>query len=795
MEIDETQLGPYQVHEQLGAGAMGTVYRATDTKLGREVAIKVLPRRLADAPEALLRFEREACMLAALNHPNIATIHGFEKAGEVHYLVMELVPGETLGAKIARGPVPLTEALRICVQILDALEAAQIKGIVHRDLKPDNIKLTPEGRVKVLDFGLAKAFETELPLSASPDALTLTIQQSPTRLGQILGTPLYMSPEQIRGLKLDSRADLWAFGCVLFELLSGRRPFSGQTMSDVMAQVLTQQPEWGALPHSVPEPIRCLLRSCLEKDLSQRLRDPGEARRQIEKVLVPAGAVRPRTRTLAVAAAAVLGLVSAGMWFDAGGVRSRLLGLRGSRQIRSIAVLPITNDSNDPSQDYFANGFTDALITDLSKLGALKVISRTSAMQYRGSRKATREIAKELGVDAIVEGAVTRGDGRVRISARLTQASSETVLWAENYERDLKDILSLQGEVARQIAAGIRLNLTPDERLRLAGHPVDTEVHDLYLRAQYSLDQDGVPDKRRSIDLFRQVIDKDPRFAPAYAGLALGLAGLSQFYEAPLKVMPQAREAALKALSLDPSLSEAYTALATVKLQFDWDWDGAERDLKTAIQLNHSSAEAHDLYSAYYSALGNFKGALTEIQLARSVDPLSLRFDDRYLYILTFFKDYDLAIDQANTMLARNPNFVMGHAWKAMALMMKGRFAEAIEAQKRAYGIDPNPGMQIFLAIVQATSGHKAEAEKLVHKIEDVAKQQYVCNYEISQVYVALGDNDKAMKWLSSGMRQQCDCMIWLKGEPWMEGLRVDPRYLDLINRIGLDRVPKSVAR
>ena len=795
MEISAgTELGLYRIQAQLGSGGMGTVYRATDTKLGREVAIKVLPQRLADSPESLTRFEREARILASLNHPNIATIHGFEQCGDVHYLVMELVPGETLAERIARGAVPLMEVLRICAQILEALEAARIKGIIHRDLKPANIKLTSEGRVKVLDFGLAKGLEPERPASDSSLSTTFTLAQDPTHVGQILGTPMYMSPEQIRGLPLDSRTDLWSFGCVLFELLSRRRPFSGRNVNDIMAQVLTQEPDWKALPSAVPERIRALLRRCLKKAVNQRQADPGEARREIEQALAPPRAAQARGKFAAVAAAAVLVLVAAG-WFSADGFKNRLLGTAASKQIRSIAVLPMSNDSNDPSQEYFANGFTDALITDLSKLGALKVISRTSAMQYKGSKKTTREIAKDLGVDAIVEGAVTREDGRVRISARLTQAASETVLWAENYERDLKDVLSLQGEVARQIAAGVRLTLTPDEQTRLAGHPVDPEVHDLYLKAQYSLDQDGVADRKRAIALFQQVVTKDSNFAPAYAGLAISYAGLGRFYEEPHKVMPLAREAALKALSLDPTLSEAYTALATVKLQYDWDWAGAEQDVKRAIQLNHSSADAHDLYSAFHTALGNFKDALAEIQLARDVDPLSLRFADRFLYILVFFKDYDRAIAEAQTLLARNPDFVMGHAWKAMALTMKGKFPEALEAQKRAYAIDPNPGMQIFLAVIQANAGNKAEAKKLIHKIEDVSKQQYVCNYEISQVYTALGDHDQAFKWLNTGLQQQCDCMIWLQGEPWMDPIRADPRYMDLITRVGLHRPPNQGVR
>jgi len=413
-------------------------------------------------------------------------------------------------------------------------------------------------------------------------------------------------------------------------------------------------------------------------------------------------------------------------------------------------------------------------------------------MQYKGTKKRLRDIARELGVDAIVEGSVVQAEGRVRISARMTRAATETQLWAENYVRDLKDVLTLQDQVAQQVAAGIQLTLTPEEKTRLSEGQVNPEAYQLYLQAQFAFNQESIPMRKQAIQLFEQAIQKDPNYARAYAGLALAYGSLGRFYEEPNVVMPKAREAALKAISLDETVSEAHTALATVRLQYDWDWQGAESELKRAIQLNRSSADAHDLYSAYNSALGNFDAALAEIGLAREFDPLSLRYADRFLYTLLFFKDYDRVISEANTILEKHPDFLMGLAWKAMAQMLEGHFPEAIETQKRAVAIDPNPGMIVFLGVVQAAAGNKAEALRLVHQVETAAKRQYVCNYEIAQVYASLGDREQAFKWLKTGVNQQCDCMIWLRGEPWMQSLRADPRYIDLLKRIGFDRLPSS---
>jgi len=759
------EFGPYRVECRIGTGGMGEVFRATDTRLGRAVAIKVSSAVFSD------RFAREARAISSLNHPNICTLYDVGP----NYLVMELVEGETLAAQLEKGKLPMEDVVRYASQIADALAEAHAHGIAHRDLKPGNIMLTRHG-VKLLDFGIAKVFSE--------------VDDTMTQAGAVMGTPMYMAPEQWEGKSAGAPADLFALGLVTYEMATGRLPVPGASLAKLMRS--------GAPAIQAPSKVRpgastrfdALVNRLLKANPAERPADAAMVRDELRNMT--AHRRGPMYAALGVGVAAALAI--AAYLLNAGGLKDRFTGDPGA-PIRSLAVLPLENLSKDPAQEYFADGTTDALITDLSKMGALKVISLKSSLEYKGSRKSIRDIARELKVDAVVEGAVVEADGRVRISARLTRAANETQLWAQDYPRDLKDVLTVQDDVAREIAGAIRLTLTPEEKTRLTEGAVNPEAYRLYLQAQYAFNQDDVQLRRQAVQMFEQVTQKDPTYARGWAGLALANAGLGRFYNAPKIVMPKAKEAALKAISLDETLSEAHTALATVLLQFDWDWQGAETELKRAIQLNRSSADAHDLYSAYYTALGNYKQAISEIQLAREFDPLSLRYADRYLYTLVFFKDYDRAITEADKMLAKDKNFVMGWAWRAMALTMGGRFDEAIKSQKRAIEIDDNSGMEIFLGVIEAARGNKTVARQIAGKIEIEAQHQYVCNYEIAQIYTVLGDHEKAMKWLNSGVEQQCDCMIWLQGEPWMENIRADPRYLDLIKRVGFDHQPGATPR
>ena len=456
------RLAHYEITHHLGSGAMGDVYQATDSKLGRSVAIKLLPEAFTHDAERVARFQREARVLASLNHPNIATIHGLEESGDRKFLVMELVPGETLADRMARGPIGVVEALQIAKQIAEPLEYAHGKGVIHRDIKPANVKVTPEGRVKVLDFGLAKAFEAQRAV-ADPSELP-TLMAAPTIEGQIVGTPAYMSPERVRGQPLDRQADVWSFGCLLFELLTGQRAFGGKTLSDTIAKVLEREPDWQALPPPTPPKVRDLLRRCLDKDVNRRLPDMGSARLQIQEALAAPGWRLSRRQLAATVGVMLVTLLSLTLGLNMGGLRSRLRGTDTlAPRIQSLAVLPLRNLSGDPAEEYFADGMTEELIAQLSKIRTLKLISRTSAMRYKNTDKTMPVIARELGVDGVVEGAVLREGDQVRITLQLLDGAADQTLWAESYQREMRGVLSLTAEIARAVAREIKITLTPQE--------------------------------------------------------------------------------------------------------------------------------------------------------------------------------------------------------------------------------------------------------------------------------------------------------------------------------------------
>jgi TolB-like protein/Flp pilus assembly protein TadD len=732
-------------------------------------------------------------MLASLNHPNIATIHGLEQCDGVNYLVMELVPGKTLADQIRFGPIKIEEALLIASQIAEALETAHEKGVVHRDLKPANVKVTPEGRVKVLDFGLAKACGGE---SALDPSLAPTLSGMASEEGLILGTLAYMSPEQARGKPVDKRADIWAFGCVLFELLSGKNAFRGDTSSDTIAAILGHEPDWQALPSSTPAKIRDLLRRCLQKDTQRRLRDLGDARIEIEDSLsAPAVAkqqalwLRPARRkalsaTFAAAGLLILAGILVGLNFR--GWRERLFGEAASIHIQSLAVLPLENFSRDPDQEYFADGMTEALITDLSKISALRVISRTSAMQYKGAKKPLPQIARELQVDAVVEGSVERSGDRVRITAQLIQAANDKHLWAESYDRDLRDVLSLQEQVAQQIASEVRVKLTPQEQKGLSsGRSTNPEAYQLYLQGRYHWNKGTEDELKRSVNYYQQALAKDQNYALAYAGLSDSYTGFSDFYLPPRQVMPQAKAAATKALELDDTLGAAHTSLAWIETIYDWDWLGAEKEFQRAIELDPNSAQAHDMYALYLASVGRWDKSDMEIHRAEALDPLSFRIyrDGGRIYYLGH--RYDRSVEQLRKALELEPDFYLAHTWLGLAYAQMGRLPDAVaEAQKGAQ-LNGSPLIRAFLGYTYAAAGKKSEARKIAEELAAEREQRYVCPFEIGTIHLWLGEKDEAFRWFEKGYDERSFCMPLIKFDPRLDPVHADPRYQDLIRRVG----------
>ena len=679
------QLGHYRILEKIGAGGMGEVYRAHDEQLDRDVALKVLPAHTLTDETARARLLREARAAAALNHPHICTIHEVGEAGGQAYIAMELVEGKPLSALVPGQGLPVETVLRFGSQIADALAHAHERRIVHRDLKSANVVITPEGRAKVLDFGLAKRISGE-----ELAEVTTRSQASLTQAGALIGTVPYMAPEQLRGQPADARSDVWALGVMLYEMATGRRPFQGQTSFELSSAILNQVPP--PLSPAVPTQLGAVIERCLAKEPGQRYQQGSEVRAALEAV--QSGAALPawpawkyalsRRRWLAlVAALATVFAVLAALNFER--LRTRLTG--GAPRIQSLAVLPLENLSGDKEQDYFADGMTEELITNLAKISALKVISRTSMMQYKGTKKPLPQIAKELNVDALIEGSVLREGGQVRITAQLIQASTDQHLWAESYQRDLRGVLALQGEIAGVIAEKVRAVVTPTERARLgSARPVNPETHEAYLKAMFYLYKKTPEGFAKGLALLQQAIEKDPTDPLPYAGLALaypiiyhGPGGTIP----PREGFPRARAAALKALELDESSAQAHLALAAIKFYFDWDWTGAEKEFRRALELNPNLPEAHAHYGWYLHVFGRFEEGLAEGKRAVELDPLTSVYTAWVGWMYLNAHQDDKAIAEARKALELDPNspdalFVLG-----IAYAQKGMFEQGIAASQK----------------------------------------------------------------------------------------------------------------
>jgi len=753
------QIGPYRILSLLGSGGMGEVYRAHDGKLGRDVAIKTLPPEFARDPGRVARFQREARALASLNHPNIAAIYGLEESEETDLLILELVEGET-----PRGPHPLAAALDLASQVAEALEAAHQHGIIHRDLKPANLKLTPQGTVKVLDFSLAKAiWGTEERADFAPPAGSAA---DGTVTGQILGTPAYMSPEQAQGEKVDQRTDIWAFGCLLYELLAGKRAFAGETVPATTAAVLKAEPDWKALPARTPRKVRDLLRRCLQKDPNRRLNTIGDVRAVLQEVRRG----RPRRAPDRTAA-------------EPARVRRPAAG-----RIRSLAVLPLANLAGDSEQDYFADGMTEALIGELAQIRALHVISRTSAMHYKNTTKRMPEIARELGVDGIVEGSVMRDGDRVRITAQLVHAPTDRHLWAQTYERDLRDVLTLQSEVARAIADEIQVKLTPQERVRLSRtRPVNVEAHEAYIRGRYDW---GRVHLERSIEHFQRAIAIDPDYALAYAGIAdaqCRMFGGAMEMVPPSQVAPLIRAAALKALELDESLAEPHVSLARVLFWYDRDAVGAERELRHAIQLNPSCAMAHFHCGILFADLRRKNEAIAAFQRSLQLDPVSCWNSTIAGWFTYQLGQEEAGREQLKKAIDLEPSFFLPWSLSSVVDCHEGKWPEA--TAEAAEGVRLSSGLPVargYAGYALAMAGRRAEALAVLDQLEELSSQRYVPAIARAWCHLGLGDHERVLEWLEIGYQQRDSQLPHVRLMRAFRVLDPDPRFQDLLRRLSL---------
>ncbi len=776
---------------------MGVVYEAQDLTLGRHVAIKFLPEVMARDPLALERFRREARSASALNHPNICTIHEIAEYEGKHFIVMELLAGETLKHRLAAGAIPLEQFLELAVQISDALDAAHIEGIVHRDIKPANLFVTKRGQAKVLDFGLAKLSGVPEVAGSAPDGAT--VDGNLTSPGTTVGTVAYMSPEQARGEELDRRSDLFSFGAVLYEMATGRMAFSANTSALMFDAILHKAPTAAVrLNPELPEELERIISKSLEKDPSLRYqnaadllsdlkrlrRDSSSARVSVALPSSPETTSRKRSpwKIAAVAAVAVLVLAGAS-WF---GLRSH----DATNQISSIAVLPFTNQSGSGDTEYLSDGITESLINDLSKLPQLAVMSRSSVFHYKGRDAEPRAVAKDLKVDAVITGRVLQHGDQLVVSAELIDGRSNRNLWGDRYDRKMADLVAVQQEISSAIAARLRERLSGDTaKPTLTAGTRDPEAYQLYLKGEYYFEKRTADSLQKANEYFNQAIQKYPGYAMAWAGLAAEYYVLPDY--APVsnaEAMPKARAAAEKALALDDTLAEAHGVLAGVHNAL-FEWEAAEREFRRTLELSPNDANTRNWYAFLLSQQGRSSEAIAEAKRAIALEPLNLKYNDSLSAMYRSGRQYELAAEQARKTLEMDTNYASAVSNLSEAAAAQHQYALWLENWKKAATLANDPKelkVAEESAGVYAKSGYAAALRRIIDLKIQLAKQRYVDPADIAFRYAELGEKDQAFFWLDKGYAEKSDLTAYVKAEWRMESLRSDPRYAALLKKMGL---------
>jgi TolB-like protein/Tfp pilus assembly protein PilF/tRNA A-37 threonylcarbamoyl transferase component Bud32 len=790
-----TFAGRYQIIEELGQGGMGKVYKAFDKEVNVRVALKLVKPEIAADKNTIERFRNELKVAREISHKNICRMYDLGRDAETYFITMEYVSGEDLRSFIRRARrLDIGTAISITRQVCDGLSEAHRLGVVHRDLKPSNIMIDQEGNAKIMDFGIARSLKGK----------------GITGAGVMIGTPEYMSPEQVEGKEADERSDLYALGVILYEMVTGRVPFEGDTLLSVAVKHKSEIPkDPRELNVQLPEDLSCLILRCLEKDKEKRFQSAAEVSAELEKIergvitgektglpgkaKLSIGKTRPFQRkkffvpALTAVAFIVIGFI---LWRVLPGKRDA-----GPMGVPSVAVLPFEDLSPQKDQEYFCDGMTEELINRLSNIRGLKVPARTSVFMFKGKASDIRDIGKRLNVQTVLEGSIRKIDNQLRVTAQLINISDGFHLWSETYNRELKDVFNIWDEIALTIADRLKLTLLSDERARIMKRPTENlEAYNLYLLGRYFLDRASVEeDFNKVIGYFEQAIAKDPGYALAYVGLAVCYSNFCMIgYLAPNEGYPKAIEAAKKALELDDELGEAHASLGYLKFVFDWDIAGAEDEFKRALKLSPGSSDVYIPYSMYLALTGRFEEAIAGFKRVVELDPAAPGY---YVYLggwgYQMAGRYDESIAQIKKGLDMDPSILYGQLFLASAYALKGMYEEAAAQADKAISAWPRrEDVQIFtfLGWVYAVSGQQKKARDLLNRMLDLRTKRYLDAYLIGEVYAGLGEKDKAFEWLNKAYEERAGQMIFLKVDPWIKNLHSDPRYKELLRKMGFEK-------
>jgi eukaryotic-like serine/threonine-protein kinase len=794
-----TRLGRYEIRTLLGAGGMGEVYLAHDTTLRRAVAIKLLPGDLAADTERLRRIQQEAYAASSLNHPNILTVHEIGAQEGTHFVATEFIDGETLRQRMARGRLELREILEVGEQVASALGAAHAAGIVHRDIKPENIMIRKDGIVKVLDFGLAKVVDAQAKIP-DPEARTATLTD--TAPGMVLGTVQYMSPEQARGLATDARTDIWSLGVVLYELLAGRSTFEGRTTSDVIAAILKTEPTpLTKCADDVPAELERIVTRALQKDREERyqtVKDLGldlkALKRRLDFDAERARGVHWRSpgnrRVVFALLAAAMAIMALAVAANRGLLRSA-----SGDSVDSIAVMPFTNESGDPDHEYLSDGISVSVINALSQLSGVKVIARTSSFKYKNKEIDPQEVARALGVEAIVTGRVAQRGDSLLIGVELVDGKDRTQMWGDQYNRKATDLLQMQADISADIADKLRRRLSTGERDRLTKRETtNVQAYDLLLRGRYYFDKGGTQNRKHAIELYQQAIGIDPGYALVY--VALSNAYRTLVYSSvldPQEFMPKSEASARKALELDDNLAEAHAALGNFN-RASLDWAGAEREFQRAIVLNPNLAAAHDSYSAFLSFMGRHDQSIAESTRAKELDPLSASISTGVGSSFLFARRYDEAVQALKQAVDVDPVNSVTRLYLGYTYAAKGMHQAAIGEYQEALRLgDETPSTQIYLGAAYANAGERERAQVILKQLR--TGTTYVSPAELAILYGALGQHEEAFSSLEKAVALRDVQLVFLGVDPAFDTLRGDPRFADLMRRAGLPPIASATSK